>query len=172
MDILSKDWTSLSDTLSYFDSTMLSKGKFKGRGPDGVYYDLNLRLIPHLKASFRIEDSTWAEVEGKTIPFEMKLSALGAEMVIKKEKKDSISLSVAKIKVTAPSGFLSVSGKTSSLFYEGQSAGYLTREDFENTDYSTGTYIIIHYYNDNRTFAIYDGGLGNLLKMSLKNVFE
>ena len=48
--------------------------------------------------------------------------------------------------------------------------GYLTWEGFENTDYSTGTYIVAHYYDDPRTFAIYDKGIVNLLKLNLTDV--
>lgn len=166
-DVLAKDWKSLADTLHYFDSTMLSKGKFKGTGPDGVYYELDIRTRPSLKASFEVEDSTFIAMEGKIRPMELKMTVIGTEIGIKKEVSDSVSLSVSKIKVTAPETFLSSTEHKASLFYENRHVGYLTREEFENTDYSTGTYIVIHYYNDHRTFAIYDNGLASLLKMSL-----
>lgn len=166
-DVLAKDWKSLADTLHYFDSTMLSKGSFKGTGPDGVYYELDIRTRPSLKASFEVEDSTFIAMEGKMRPMELKVTAIGTEIGIKKEEKDSVSLSVSKIKVTAPETFLSSTEHKASLFYENRRVGYLTREEFENTDYSTGAYIVIHYYNDHRTFAIYDNGLASLLKMSL-----
>lgn len=165
-DFLAKDWKSLADTLHYFDSTMLSKGRLKGTGPDGVYYELDIRTQPHLKASFEIEDSTWVTVEGKISPLEVKLIALESEISIKKEESDSVSLSVSKIKVTAPETFFSNTEHKASLFYEDRRVGYLTREEFENTDYSTGIYIIVHYYNDPRSFAIYDKGLTGLLELS------
>lgn len=55
---------------------------------------------------------------------------------------------------------------------EGRRVGYLTWEGFENTDYSTGTYIVAQYYDDPRTFAIYDKGIVNLLKMNLTDVIK
>ena len=170
--VLSKDWKSLVDTLDYFDSTMLSKGQTKGKGPDGVYYELDVRILVEsgLSASFKIEDSTWAAINGKIIPLSLDLTAGDTRIAIKKESADSTSLSVSCVKVIVPSGFLTDTEHQAPLLYKEERVGYLTRNELENTDYSTGTYIIIHYYNDPRTFAIYDNGLTGLLGRNLVDV--
>ena len=104
MDVLSKDWKSLSDTFEYFYSSMLSKGICKGKAPDGVYYELDIKGKegPALEAAFIIEDSTWAAVNGYIRPLEIKLLAHDTEIAIKKELRDSTSLTVSKVKVIAP----------------------------------------------------------------------
>lgn len=173
-DVLSKDWKSLSDTLEYFYSTMLSKGKCKGIAPDGVFYELDIRGKdgPALEAEFRIEDSTWAAVNGNIRPLEIKLLAFDTEIAIKKELRDSTSLTVSKVKVIAPLCFLFEDRHQAPLLYEGRRVGYLTREEFENTDYSTGTYLVAHYYDDPRTFTIFDNGFANLMKQNFSDVFK
>lgn len=170
MDVLSRDWKSLSDTLNYFDSTMLSKGRYKGKAPDGIYYELDIRIIPELEATFKVEDSTWVAVSGRISPLELKMTACETEMAIKKERNDSTGLSVSDIYAIVPGDFLTADRRQASLLYKDRRVGYLTREEFENTDYSTGMYLVVHYYNDPRTFAFYDSGLGSLLKKSLDNV--
>lgn len=174
MDVLSKDWKTLSDTLNYFDSTLLSKGRLSGVAPDGVYYELAVRKKGELgiEADFSIEDSIWVAVSGRIVPLELCFSAFDTEIAIRKEAGDSSSLSVSKIKVIAPQCFITGANHQASLLFEGRRVGFLTWEKFENTDYSTGTYIVAHYYNDPRTFAIYDKGLINLLKLNLTDVFE
>lgn len=174
MDVLSKDWKSLSDTFEYFYSSMLSKGIFKGKAPDGVFYELDIKGKdgPALEAEFRIEDSTWAAVNGYIRPLEIKLIAFDTEIAIKKELRDSSSLAVSKVKVIAPLCFLFEDRHQAPLLYEGCRVGYLTRDEFENTDYSTGTYIVAHYYNDPRTFALYDNGFANLMKQNLSDAFK
>ena len=174
MDVLSKDWTSLSDTFEYFYSSMLSKGICKGKAPDGVYYELDIKGKegPALEATFIIEDSTWAAVNGYIRPLEIKLLALDTEIAIKKELRDSTSLTVSKVKVIAPLCFLLEDMHQAPLLYEGRRVGYLTRDGFENTDYSTGTYIVAHYFNDPRTFAMYDNGFTKLMKQNLSDVFK
>lgn len=174
MDVLSKDWKSLSDTFEYFYSSMLSKGICKGKAPDGVFYELDIKGKdgPALKAEFKIEDSTWAAVNGYIRPLEIKLLALDTEIAIKKEPRDSSSLTVSKIKVITPLCFLFDDRHQAPLLYEGRRVGYLTRDEFENTDYSTGTYIVVHYYNDPRTFSIYDKGFAKLMKNDLSDVFK
>ena len=174
MDVLSKDWKSLSDTFEYFYSSMLSKGICKGKAPDGVYYELDIKGKegPALEATFIIEDSTWAAVNGYIRPLEIKLLALDTEIAIKKELRDSTSLTVSKVKVIAPLCFLLEDMHQAPLLYEGCRVGYLTRDGFENTDYSTGTYIVAHYFNDPRTFAMYDNGFTKLMKQNLSDVFK
>lgn len=174
MDVLSKDWKSLSDTFEYFYSSMLSKGICKGKAPDGVYYELDIKGKegPALEATFIIEDSTWAAVNGYIRPLEIKLLALDTEIAIKKELRDSTSLTVSKVKVIAPLCFLLEDMHQAPLLYEGRRVGYLTRDGFENTDYSTGTYIVAHYFNDPRTFAMYDNGFTKLMKQNLSDVFK
>lgn len=173
-DVLSRDWKRLSDTLEYFNSTMLAKGKTKGIAPDGVYYEFNVKLddFSGLSADFKVEDSTWVSMSGKMIPLQVKLRACDTDLSIKDEKKDSLSLSVSDVKVIAPTGFVFKNNQKAPLLYKEERVGYLTREEFENPDYSTGTYIVIHYYNDPRTFALYDNGLYDLLKKNLKNVIK
>lgn len=168
--VLSKDWQSLSDTLDYFNRTMLLKGKTRGTGPDGVYYELKTRITPEFRMTFTIEDYTWLELRGKLIPTDLKFSACAVEMGIRAAQNDTTSLSVCDIEVLVPKEFLTNVDKCSPLLYQGERVGYLTREKFENIDYSTGTYMVIHYYNDPRTFAIYDNGLAVLLKKNLENV--
>ena len=174
MDVLSKDWKSLSDTFEYFYSSMLSKGICKGKAPDGVYYELDIKGKegPALEATFIIEDSTWAAVNGYIRPLEIKLLALDTEIAIKKELRDSTSLTVSKVKVIAPLCFLLEDMHQAPLLYEGRRVGYLTREEFENTDYSTGTYLVAHYYDDPRTFTIFDNGFANLMKQNFSDVFK
>lgn len=174
-DVLSRDWKSLSDTLDYFGSTMLAKGKTKGIAPDGVYYEFNVKIddvSSGLTADFKVEDSTWVSMSGKMIPLQVKLRACDTDLSIKDEQKDSLSLSVSDIKVISPADFLFKTDHEASLLYKEERVGYLTRETFENPDYSTGTYIVIHYYNDPRTFALSNNGLFDLLKKNLKNVIK
>lgn len=173
-DVLSKNWKTLSDTLAYFDSTLLSKGIFKGTAPDGVRYELDLKKVDSsaFEASFKIEDSTWVAINGWTNPPSANLSAFGTEISIAKERRDSSSLSVSDVKAVAPDRFFREDGHSAPLLYKGTGVGWLTREEFENTDYSTGVYVVAHYHNDPRTFAIYDNGLSGLLKFSLKDVFK
>lgn len=174
MDVLSRDWKSLSDTLDYFRTTMLDKGKTRGVAPDGVYYEFNVKIdaLSKLNAIFKVEDSTWVSMNGKMIPFQIKLRACDADFSIKEEEADSLSLSVSDVKVIAPADFVFKTENKAPLLYKEERVGYLTREEFENPDYSTGTYIVIHYYNDPRTFALYDNGLYDLLKKNLKNVIK
>lgn len=171
-DVLSKDWTSLSDTLSYFDSTMLSKGRFKGKGPDGVYYELRITLngISEIEADFRIEDSCWVAVTGKVIPLGISLNAFETTLALKAQTQDSTSLTVSNVTAVAPNRFFLEQDQRAALYYDSLPVGFITREEFENIDYSTGTYLVIHYYDDPRTFALYDNGLAKLLKMDLKDV--
>lgn len=174
MDVLSKDWQTLSDTLHYFDSTMLSKGRFKGIAPDGVYYELAFRKKDEydVDGDFSIEDSIWVAINGRTVPLGICVSAFDTEFFIREEARDSSSLSVSKIKVIAPMYFMHEENLQASLLFEGRRVGFLTWDKFENTDYSTGTYIVAHYNNDPRTFAIYGEGLINLLKMNLTDVLK
>ena len=174
MDVLSKDWKSLSDTIAYFDSTMLSKGKMKGTAPDGVYYELSAKSKGKLgfEADFKVADSIWAAVNGQLEPLSLSLRACDTEIMVSNENKDSISLSVPDVKVIAPMSFLIEENHQAPLLYREQRVGYLTREMFENTDYSTGTYIVVHYYGDPRTFAIYDNGLCSLLKKNPEDVIK
>lgn len=172
--ILSKDWQDLSDTLSYFNSTMLSKGRLKGVAPDSVYYELNLSLKPKigLEATFKVEDSTFVTVRGQIIPLSLNLSAFDMEIGINRVSPDSLALTASKVKVIAPNLFLLSKKLQAPLYYDGSPVGFLTREEFENTDYSTGVYLVAHYYDDPRTFALIDNGLADLLKMSIKDVGE
>lgn len=173
-DVLSKDWKSLADTLGYFDSTMLSKGKSNGTAPDGVYYELrvDIRDSSSVEAVFIVQDSTWAAVNGRIRPLLVVLTACDTEISIEKEEADSVGLSVSKVKVIAPGGFLFKKDHKASLLYEGKRVGYLTSDDFEDTDYGTVTCLVAHYYNDPRTFALIDNGFGKLLDMSLKDAFK
>lgn len=174
MDVLSKDWKSLSDTLAYFDSTMLSKGITKGKAPDGVYYELSVKSKGDMgfEADFKVADSIWMAANGQLVPLSLSLKACNTEIVVSNEKKDSISLSVSNVKVIAPMCFLIENDHQAPLLYKEQRVGYLTREMFENTDYSTGLYIVVHYYGDPRTFAIYDNGLCSLLKKNPEDVIK
>lgn len=168
--VLSKDWQSLSDTLDYFNRTMLLKGKTRGTGPDGVYYELKTRITPEFRMTFTIEDYTWLELRGKLIPTDLKFSACAVQIGIRTTQNDTTSFSACDIEVLSPKDFLTSREHQAPLLYQGERVGYMTRETFENLDYSTGTYIVIHYYDDPRTFAIYDNGLGSLLMKNLKNV--
>ena len=170
MDVMSNDWKSLSDTLAYFGSTLLSRGEFKGKGPDGVYYELRTKVTyTGLWTDFIVEDSTWASINGTIIPLRVSLHAFETEIAIKKETFDSTSLNFSKVRIESPDLFFFRSGHQAILFYEDRRVGFITREEFENTDYSSGTYIVVHYYDDPRTFALYDNGFTDFLKMSLTN---
>lgn len=172
MEVLSHDWKGLFDTLSYFNSTLLSKGEFKGKAPDGVYYELRTTAgyTSGLQADFMVEDSTWVTVNGQTGPLELSLHALDTEIVIEKESRDSTSLRLSRIKAVCPDLFFLEDNHRAVLLYEGCRVGFITREEFENTDYSTGTYLVVHYDDDPRTFALYDNGFTDLLKISLPDV--
>lgn len=167
--ILAEDWQSLADTLAYFNSTMLSKGKFKGFAPDSVYYELDIRLNRQLvlETTFKIEDSTFVTVCGRLIPLKADLYAFNMLIGIDRDRTDSLTLSASKVKVIVPNFFLLSKNSSASLIYEDKRVGFVRREEFENIDYSTGTYLVVHYFDDPRTFALYDNGLANLLKMSL-----
>lgn len=173
-DVLSKNWGSLSDTLSYFGANLLSKGKLKGMAPDGVYYELRVtaRDTSCFSADFRIKDISWVVVNSNLFPPEISLSAFETDITIKAVNWDSSSLSVSKIKVVAPNSFLFKENSQAVLLYEDRLVGFITMEKFENTDYSNGTYLVVHYYDDPRTFTILDKGFINLLKQNLPNVFK
>ena len=173
-DVLSKDWKSLADTLDYFDSTMLSKGKRKGTAPDGVYYELRIEVRDSsgVEAVFKVQDSTWVAARGQIKPFEVILTACDTEMSVKKEKDDSLSLSVSSVEAIVPLRFLFGKDHKVPLLYEGRPVGYLMLESFEDTDYSAVTCLVAHYYNDPRTFALIDNGLGKLLKRVLTDAFK
>lgn len=173
-DVLSKDWKSLADTLEYFDSTILSKGKRKGIAPDGVYYELRVDIGDSLdvEAVFKVQDSTWAAISGKIKPLGVTLTACDTEISIKKEKNDSSSLSVSNVEVIVPCGFLFEKGHRAHLLYEGKRVGYLTLDKFEDTDYSAVSCIVVHYYNDPRTFVLIDNGFCKLLKIRLTDAPE
>lgn len=174
MEVLSYDWKALFDTLSYFNSTMLSKGEFKGKGPDGVYYELRVTAgdTSGLRADFIVEDSTWVTINGRIDPLEISLHAHETEIAIEKESRDSTSLRLSRIKAVCPDLFFLVDNRQAVLLYEGRRVGFITREEFENTDYSTGTYLVVHYDDDPRTFALYDNGFTDLLNISLLDVFK
>lgn len=174
VDILSKDWKSLADTLEYFGSNMLLNGKSRGIAPDGVYYELSVHLIGNynVEAIFKVQDSIWAVVRGQIDPLEATLDAYDTEILIKKEKNDSTSLSVPNVKVILPHSFLFEKGHEASLLYDGKRAGYLTLDEFEDTDYSAITCLVVHYYNDSRTFALMDNGFYKLLIISLEDAFK
>lgn len=173
-DVLSKDWKSLSDTLSYFNSNLLSKGHFKGTAPDGVFYrlDFSLRSSAAVAVGFIVEDSTFVTLEGRIFPLAVSLHAFGSEIAIKRESADSLSLCISNLKVKGPILFFLNGSHQAGLLYDDERVGYITRERLENPDYSTGTYPVIHYYNDPRTFALYDRGLFDLLKTNLDNVLQ
>lgn len=172
LDVLMRDWKSLSDTLDYFDSTMLSKGRLRGTAPDGVYYELKIGRMDGscIETAFMVKDSVWASVSGKLIPLELSLKACGTQMAVMKEKKDTFSISVSNIRARVPILFFFDTEHQAPLLYQDEAVGYLTRTEFENPDYSTGTYLVVNYYDDPRTFSAYDNGLGALLKKNLSNV--
>lgn len=174
MDVLSKDWKSLADTLEYFDSTMLSKGKSKGTAPDGVYYELSVDVTDSsgVEAVFKVQDSTWAAVNGRIKPLGVALTACGTEISIKKESTDSVGLSVSNVDVIAPGYFLLKKDSKAALLYKGRRVGYLTLEEFEDTDYGAVTCLVAHYYDDLRTFALIDNGFCKLLKRSFRDAFK
>lgn len=173
-EVLGKDWKSLSDTVQYFNTNLLRKGKTRGKGPDKVYYELDFRMlsINEFESVFTVEDSIMAAVNGKLKPTQLSLTALNTVLDMNKEKKDSIGVAVSNVKVIAPLRFFLDKDHRAALLFEGERVGWLTREDFENTDYSTGTYIVIHYYGDNRSFALFDNGLGEFLGNNLDYVFN
>lgn len=156
---LSKDWKSLADTLEYFNSQMLSKGRFRGKAPDGVHYELRISLEDKTSISvvFKVEDSVFVSVNGSISPLEVTLSSQETEIGIKKETPDSTSLSISKVKATGPDRFFLDDSSRAVLYYEDRQVGYIVWEEFENPDYSTGKYPVVHYYNDPRTFTLYDG---------------
>ena len=174
MEVLSKDWNSLSDTIAYFNSSMLSKGQFAGNAPDGVFYGLRTSFynLSSVTLEFQVADSVWAAVNGRITPLEISLNAFDTEITIEKESQDSTSLRFSKIKAIGHDLFFFEDGHQAILLYEGRQVGFITREEMENTDYSTGKYLVAHYYDDPRTFAYYDKGLADLLKLKLADVLK
>lgn len=172
MHILSGDWKGLSDTLDYFCSTLLSRGLTEGTGPDGVRYKLSARLQPEAEASFMVEDSTWLRAWGKIVPLDMKVHACGAEISVKCVRPDSVSLSAYDLRVIAPWDFLVRQDHRAPLSYAGRRVGCLTRESFENSNYSAVTGIVVRYDDDPRSFSFHEGGIAGLLKMILDDVSE
>ena len=174
MEVLSKDWKSLADTFAYFNSNLLIKRKFRGWGPDGVFYGLRIssNSITSMTIEFQVEDSIWVYANGSIIPPDINLHAFDTNISIEKVKQDSTSLSFSTIKVVGPDMFFCEDKHQSILFFEGSKVGYIILDELENTDYSTGKYLIVHYYNDPRTFAFYDRGFSDLLKLSLTNVLK
>lgn len=166
VDFLSTKWQILSDTLDYFNSNMLLRGKTRGTAPDGVYYELDIDagLKSATNISFTVADSTWVIISGSLLPLDLNIKVLGTETTIEKGQGGSTVLSVSDVKVVLPAGFLQKKDLQAPLYFEGKEVGWITWDVFENTDYSTGTYIIIHYYGDPRTFAIFDNGLDGLLR--------
>lgn len=174
MEVLSKDWKSLSDTFTYFNSNLLSKGKFRGWGPDGVFYELRISSnnISSLTMDFQVEDSVWVTTKGRIVPLEISLQAFDTNISIEKETPDSTILRFSKIKAVGPDRFFLEDKHQAILLYEGRRVGFITREELENTDYSTGKYLVFHYYNDPRSFALYDNGLSDLLKLNMTDVLK
>lgn len=174
MEVLSKDWNGLSDTIAYFHSTLLSEGKMEGTAPDGVYYRLRISFddMDIMTMDFQIGDSLWASAKGRFYPLEISLNALDTELTIAKEALDSTSLSFSNIKIISPDLFLFNDRHQAGLLYEERRVGFISREEFENTDYSTGNNLVFHYYDDPRTFAFYDKGLCDVLNMNLADVLK
>lgn len=159
-DILTRNWTQLADTLEYFNTNLLSKGKFKGKGPDGVYYelDVDLGIVSKTKAKFIVKDSVWASYTGRLVPLDITVNACNTELCIK-YTNDSTTISVDNVSARVPLTFITEEGQTSPLLYKDARVGYLTMEEFENPDYDTAKSLVLHYYNDTRTFSFYDTGL-------------
>jgi len=164
-DILGKNWIGLADTLQYFDSTMLSQGKYKGIAPDGVYYELKVNVTDSnsIQATFTVQDSIWINAVGQILPFHLDLRACDTDFSFKRETLDTTSITADKIQVRIPVGFILSEDNQSTLLYWGQKVGYITLTEFENPDYTTGRHIIVHYYNDSRTFSYYDNGLSFII---------
>jgi len=164
-DILGKNWNGLADTLHYFDSTMLSQGKVKGIAPDGIYYELKVKIqnLRTIQATFTVKDSIWIDATGQILPLQLDVRACDTDFRFKHESLDTTSISANKILVKVPLGFIISKNKQSTLFYQDKKVGYITLTDFENPDYTTGKYLIIHYDNDSRTFSFYDSGLSSII---------
>jgi len=158
LEIASKPWKPVLDTVRYFNTNLLLKSKTKGFGPDSVYYELKTELQKDRSVNMKlfVEDSCFVSAHGSISPLEMSVSALNTDFTIRKTSADSTSIIIDNIEVIAPNDIIINKNATTPLLYQGSRVGYLTREDFENEDYSTGTYFVVHYYGDQRTFAFYD----------------
>jgi len=167
MNILSKDWQSVADTIQYFRTNIINQGKTKGTGPDGVYYELNVNFtkINNLEATFKVQDSIWVKASGQIYPLEIKVRACDTDLKIKRESGLTTSLTIEKIQAIFPDNFLIEEDIQAPLLYNSEEVGYLTRTEMENLDYTTGKYLIVHYNDDPRTFALYDGGLSSLIEI-------
>jgi len=158
-DVFSKDWSKLADTVNYFNKNLLLKGRSEGYGPDSVWYELALRTSKAtLAAEFYIEDSLWFRAQGMLYPLRVELEAYSTLVSVQQDIVDSIAFSVNDITVNAPHGFATVEGSTAQLYYHNEKVGYVDIEQFENDDYSTGKYLVVHYDGDNRSFSYYDNG--------------
>lgn len=158
LGIMEKDWKSLLDTLKYFNSNILKQGKTNGTGPDGVYYELAFGRDEEDNATavFSVRDSLFAKATGIFFPIAMKVETLGTVLGVSVDGCAVLHLNVGNVGVAAPPDFLFDSDSSAELSYENSGIGYITRETYENEDYSTGKYFVIHYYHDPRTFAFND----------------
>lgn len=156
LEIASHDWLSLKDTLVYFNNNFIKNGKTKGYGPDKVYYELNTsKTTKGVKMEFIVQDSVFVTAHGYIDPVSLQANAFNTDFTLETAESDSLSIKANTINVIAPRSFGSDPDATASLLFEGERVGYLTRETFENEDYTTSSHIVVHYYNDTRTFAFY-----------------
>jgi len=153
MDILSRDWKSLSDTLDFFYNDMLIEGRTSGIGSDGVYYELSGEAdSTYADLNFYVEDSLWANFFGSISPEYLMLSALDATVEFEK-KGDMLAVTLDE-KIRAE--FSQKDTTSVPVSYCGEAIGYIDLQEFENTDFSTGKYPVMHYYGDVRTFSFYE----------------
>lgn len=159
IDIAGRGWDSLADTLYYFSTNILEKGKLRGYGPDGVYYELSLERgkgeLVYL--NFSIADSVHLKAHGSLIPLSLSVYACGTELLAEVSGTDSLKLEVGNVGATLPRNFLTDSLSTAPLRFEGSRVGWMTVDEYEDEVYSCENCLVLHYDNDSRTFAFNSG---------------
>jgi len=158
LSIASKGWVPLVDTLAYFHDNFIKQGKFEGIGPDKVHYELKAVLGKDSLVTlfFNIQDSTHLTAYGKLKPVTLAVKALGTEISVSKTCIDSTILNADAISVIMPDRFMTGGKGNAQLLFQNRRVGFITREAFENEDYTVGKYLVLHYYDDVRTFAFYE----------------
>lgn len=146
-EIAGRGWGSLADTLTYFNKEFILHGRTAGIGPDGVYYSLTESddII-----RFTVQDSIFLSIDiNNNYSY---VRACNTDFLVEYEGASGIAVTIDNICLTAES----ISERKIDVYYYGEPCGYIVWEHFENTDYTDGSYPVMHYFNDSRTFAFYE----------------
>lgn len=155
LGVATKDWTSLVDTLNYFNTHFLLRGKTSGYGPDDVYYELRVNTIfsKSIKVLFYVEKECLVKAEGTADLQSLTVTALGTTFT-SQVRNDSLQVNLNDVGLIVP-----VASKipfTGDVLYRGEKVGYFDFVTLEGITYSKGLYPVVHYFDDTRTFSYYE----------------